>query len=35
LIAEITPDALRDLELVEGMPVWTAVKATDVTVFPA
>lgn len=34
LVAEITPAALRELELVEGTQVWTAVKATDVTVFP-
>ena len=33
-IAEITPAALRELELAEGTQVWTAVKATDVTVFP-
>jgi molybdate transport system ATP-binding protein len=35
LVAEITPDALRDLALVEGDAVWTAMKATDVSVFPA
>jgi molybdate transport system ATP-binding protein len=35
LVAEITPAALRDLGLDEGTPVWTAVKATDITVFPA
>jgi molybdate transport system ATP-binding protein len=35
LIAEITPSALHELELVEGAPVWTAFKATDVTVYPA
>ena len=34
LVAEITPAALRELELAEGTQVWTAVKATDVTVFP-
>ena len=35
LIAEITPAALHELDLVEGTPVWTAVKATEVSVFPA
>ncbi len=34
LVAEITPAAVLELELVEGTEVWTAVKATDVTVFP-
>jgi molybdate transport system ATP-binding protein len=34
LVAEITPAALRELELAEGTHVWTAVKATDITVFP-
>jgi molybdate transport system ATP-binding protein len=33
LIAEVTPAALGDLGLVDGSPVWCAVKATDVTVF--
>ena len=32
LVAEITPAALRELELSEGTPVWTAVKATEITV---
>jgi molybdopterin-binding protein len=35
LIAEITPAAVRDLGLVEGTEVWMAIKATDITVFPA
>ena len=35
LIAEVTPAAVHELGLVEGAAVWTAVKATDVTVFPA
>jgi molybdate transport system ATP-binding protein len=35
LIAEITPAAVHELGLVEGTAVWTAVKATDVTVYPA
>jgi molybdate transport system ATP-binding protein len=34
LIAEITPAALHDLDIVEGTQVWTAVKATEITVFP-
>jgi molybdate transport system ATP-binding protein len=33
IIAEITPAALADLGLDRGTPVWTALKATDVTVF--
>ncbi len=35
LVAEITPAALHDLGLEQGSEVWTAVKATDITVFPA
>jgi molybdate transport system ATP-binding protein len=35
LVAEITPAALRDLGLETGSTVWTAVKATDVTVYAA
>jgi molybdate transport system ATP-binding protein len=35
LIAEITPAALRELGLTEGAAVWTAVKATEINVFPA
>ena len=35
LVAEITPAALRELGLTEGTPVWTAVKATEITVYPA
>jgi molybdate transport system ATP-binding protein len=34
LIAEITPAALRELDLHEGARVWTAVKATDIAVYP-
>ncbi len=33
LIAEITPDALRELGIGEGMEIWTAVKATEITVY--
>ena len=35
LTAEITPAALTELGLAAGTPVWTSVKATDVTVTPA
>jgi molybdate transport system ATP-binding protein len=35
LIAEITSAALGDLDLGPGTPVWTAFKATEVTVYPA
>ncbi|MER5898091.1 ABC transporter permease [Streptomyces sp. NPDC001876] len=32
LVAEITPQAVAELGLVEGTPVWTSVKATEATV---
>ncbi|MEU8617804.1 ABC transporter permease [Streptomyces sp. NPDC048623] len=32
LVAEITPQAAADLSLTDGAPVWTGVKATEVTV---
>ena len=35
LVAEVTPAALKDLELVEGGDVWLSFKATDVGVYPA
>jgi molybdate transport system ATP-binding protein len=35
LVAEVTPAALRELELVEGGEVWLSFKATDVGVYPA
>ena len=35
LVAEVTPAALRDLNLVEGGEVWLSFKATDVAVYPA
>ncbi|MFD7028659.1 ABC transporter permease [Streptomyces sp. NPDC059917] len=31
LVAEITPDAAAELGLADGAPVWTSVKATEVT----
>ena len=35
LVAEVTPAALKELELVEGGDVWLSFKATDVGVYPA
>jgi molybdate transport system ATP-binding protein len=35
LVAEITPAAVRELGITEGATLWSAVKATDVTVYPA
>jgi molybdate transport system ATP-binding protein len=35
LVAEVTPSALRELDLVEGGDVWLSFKATDVGVYPA
>jgi len=35
LIAEITPAALDDLVLQPGDVVWAAVKATEITAYPA
>ncbi len=35
LVAEVTPAALRELNLVEGGEVWLSFKATDVGVYPA
>ncbi len=35
LVAEITPAALEDLELRPGSRVWAAVKATEITTYPA
>ncbi|MFD4031218.1 ABC transporter permease [Streptomyces sp. NPDC058637] len=32
LVAEITPQAVAELGIAEGTPVWTSVKATEVTV---
>jgi molybdate transport system ATP-binding protein len=34
LVAEITLQAVHELELRPGAELWTAVKATDVTVYP-
>jgi molybdate transport system ATP-binding protein len=35
VVAEVTPAALKELELVEGQEVWLSFKATDVGVYPA
>jgi len=35
LVAEVTPSAVRALHLTAGAPVWVAVKATEVSVYPA
>lgn len=34
LVAEITPQSAAELGLADGTPVWTGVKATEVTVVP-
>jgi molybdate transport system ATP-binding protein len=35
IVAEVTPAAVRELSLERGDPVWVAVKATEVNVYPA
>jgi molybdate transport system ATP-binding protein len=35
LVAEVTPSALKELDLVEGREVWLSFKATDVGVYAA
>jgi molybdate transport system ATP-binding protein len=35
LVAEVTPAAVASMDLVEGMEVWAAVKATEVTTYPS
>ena len=35
LVAEVTPSAMRELELASGAEVWVAVKATEISVYPA
>ena len=35
LVAEVTPSAVHDLHLTAGDDVWVAVKATEVSVYPA
>ncbi|MGH2678123.1 MAG: ABC transporter ATP-binding protein [Actinomycetota bacterium] len=35
IVAEVTPAAAAELDLIDGGPVWVSVKATDVVVYPA
>jgi molybdate transport system ATP-binding protein len=35
IVAEVTPAAAAELRLADGGPVWAAVKATEVNVYPA
>ena len=35
IVAEVTPAALKELNLVEGGEVWLSFKSTDVAVYPA
>jgi molybdate transport system ATP-binding protein len=35
LVAEVTPSAVRELNLDAGAEVWVSVKATEISVFPA
>ena len=35
IVAEVTPAAVRELSLDRGDPVWVAVKATEINVYPA
>ncbi|OLB82374.1 MAG: ABC transporter ATP-binding protein [Actinobacteria bacterium 13_2_20CM_2_66_6] len=35
IVAEVTPAAVRELDLAEGGEVWASVKATEITVYPA
>src|SRR6267143_5408891 len=35
IVAEVTPAALADLRLADGLEVWAAVKATEISVYPA
>jgi molybdate transport system ATP-binding protein len=35
IVAEVTPAAASELRLADGGPVWAAVKATEVSVYPA
>jgi molybdate transport system ATP-binding protein len=35
IVAEVTPAAVRALDLAEGTEVWAAVKATEIEVFPS
>jgi molybdate transport system ATP-binding protein len=35
IVAEVTPAAVRELDLAEGGEIWVSVKATEITVYPA
>jgi len=35
IVAEVTPAAVAELRLDEGGEVWVAVKATEISVYPA
>jgi molybdate transport system ATP-binding protein len=35
IVAEVTAEAIADLDIAPGHPVWVAVKATEVSVYPA
>jgi molybdate transport system ATP-binding protein len=35
VVAEVTPEAVREIGLREGVEVWAAIKATEVDVYPA
>ena len=35
IVAEVTPGAVRELDLAEGGEVWVSVKATEISVYPA
>jgi molybdate transport system ATP-binding protein len=35
IVAEVTPAAMADLGLADGLEVWAAVKATEISVYPA
>jgi molybdate transport system ATP-binding protein len=35
IVAEVTPSALAELGLADGSEVWAAVKATEISVYPA
>ena len=35
IVAEVTPAAVRELDLAEGTELWASVKATEVSVYPA
>lgn len=34
LLADVTPQSVADLDLTPGTPIWSAVKATEVAVYP-